>query len=102
MAGAAFFDLDRTLLRGASGPVLSNALRSAGIGGAKAIPGERFVYRLFNLVGENLPSMALARQGPRLAKGRKADAVPAAAGDAAHHPARAPQRFPPKAFTQHP
>lgn len=101
MAGAAFFDLDRTLLRGASGPVLSNALRTAGIGGARAIPGERFVYRLFNLVGENLPSMALARQGPRLAKGRKADAVRAAAGDAAHHLAGALQPFAPRLFAQH-
>ena len=28
---AAFFDLDRTLLAGASGPVLSKALRTAGV-----------------------------------------------------------------------
>ena len=35
-----------------------------------AIPGERFVYGLFNRIGETLPSMALARQAATLAKGR--------------------------------
>src|SRR4051812_42455932 len=52
---AAFFDLDRTLLRGASGPVISDALKQVGLLRDRNIPGEALVYRLFNLVGENRP-----------------------------------------------
>jgi putative phosphoserine phosphatase/1-acylglycerol-3-phosphate O-acyltransferase len=77
-SGAAFFDLDRTLLSGASGEVFSAALRAAGLGG-RSIPGEAWVYRLFNAVGENLPSMALARQAVLLAKGKPRSAVQEAA-----------------------
>ncbi|MFM7685909.1 MAG: HAD-IB family hydrolase [Actinomycetota bacterium] len=80
-SGAAFFDLDRTLLAGASGEVFSRAMREAGL--VKAIPGETLLYRLFNAVGETLPSMALARQAARLAKGRPRAAVQRAAEHAA-------------------
>ena len=80
--GAAFFDLDRTLLAGASGEVFSKAMREAGIV-SRSIPGERFVYQLFNTVGETLPSMALARQGVNLAKGRQRAGFQKAAGAAA-------------------
>ena len=68
---AAFFDLDRTLLRGASGPVLSSALRSAGVMSDRVLPGEDLVYRLFNLIGETRPSMLLARQGARFSGGQQ-------------------------------
>jgi putative phosphoserine phosphatase / 1-acylglycerol-3-phosphate O-acyltransferase len=80
--GAAFFDLDRTLLSGASGPVLSEAMRTAGLV-SRSIPGERFVYGVFNTIGETLPGMALARQAASLARGRSRAAVQAAAEDAA-------------------
>jgi putative phosphoserine phosphatase/1-acylglycerol-3-phosphate O-acyltransferase len=76
--GAAFFDLDRTLLRGASGEVFSDALRLAGLT-SRSIPGERFLYGVFNTIGETLPSMVLARQGVTLAKGRSQETVRAAA-----------------------
>jgi putative phosphoserine phosphatase/1-acylglycerol-3-phosphate O-acyltransferase len=69
MGQAAFFDLDRTLLRGASGPVISDALKQVGLLRDRNIPGEALVYRLFNIVGENRPSMQLARQAARLAQG---------------------------------
>ncbi|HAS13335.1 MAG TPA: HAD-IB family hydrolase [Acidimicrobiaceae bacterium] len=68
---AAFFDLDRTLLRGASGPILTGALRAAGVISERVIPGENLLYRLFNAVGENRPAMLLARQGARFSKGQK-------------------------------
>ncbi|MFZ9630034.1 MAG: hypothetical protein ACO3C1_11880, partial [Ilumatobacteraceae bacterium] len=68
-SGAAFFDLDRTLLAGASGEVFAAAMREAGLA-PRSIPGERLVYSLFNAIGETLPSMALVRQAVRLAKGR--------------------------------
>ena len=76
--GAAFFDLDRTLLSGASGEVFSGAMRAAGLSSG-AVPGERLLFSLFNTIGETLPSMALARQAVTLAKGRSQVAVQAAA-----------------------
>lgn len=66
---AAFFDLDRTLLRGASGPIITGGLREYGLVREKPMPGERIVFGVFNLIGETLPSMLLTRQGARAAKG---------------------------------
>jgi putative phosphoserine phosphatase/1-acylglycerol-3-phosphate O-acyltransferase len=66
---AAFFDLDRTLLRGASGPVISDALKKVGLMSDRNIPGEGLVYRIFDIVGESRPTMQLARQAARFAKG---------------------------------
>jgi putative phosphoserine phosphatase/1-acylglycerol-3-phosphate O-acyltransferase len=74
MAGAAFFDLDRTLLGKASGEVFSEAMRVAGLG-PRRVPGERLLFGVFNAVGENLPSMALARQAVVLAKGRSREVL---------------------------
>jgi putative phosphoserine phosphatase/1-acylglycerol-3-phosphate O-acyltransferase len=82
-AGAAFFDLDRTLLAGASGQVFSAAMKEAGLV-SRSIPGEALLFRVFNTIGETLPSMALARQGVTLAKGKSQAAVQAAASTAAH------------------
>jgi len=81
-AGAAFFDLDRTLLAGASGEVFSAAMKTAGLVN-RSIPGEALLFRLFNTIGETLPSMALARQAVALAKGKSQEAVQAAAAVAA-------------------
>src|SRR4029450_5017193 len=69
MTAAAIFALDRTLLRGASGPVISGALREAGVMPERSLPGEGLVYRVFDLVGETRPSMILTRQAARFAKG---------------------------------
>ena len=80
--GAAFFDLDRTLLAGASGEVFSAAMKTAGLVN-RSIPGEALLFRLFNTIGETLPSMALARQAVALAKGKSQEAVQAAAAVAA-------------------
>ncbi|HWC66639.1 MAG TPA: HAD-IB family hydrolase [Acidimicrobiales bacterium] len=81
-AGAAFFDLDRTLLSGGSGLVLSEAMRTAGVV-PRALPGERLLYNVFSMFGENLPSMALARQAATLSRGRSRAAVQQAAEQAA-------------------
>jgi putative phosphoserine phosphatase/1-acylglycerol-3-phosphate O-acyltransferase len=67
--GAAFFDLDRTLISGASGPVFSAAMRELGLLGAP-LPGEQLMYGVFNRFGENMISMMLARQAARLARGQ--------------------------------
>ena len=93
MRGAAIFDLDRTLLRGASGPVLSAALRNEGVISDRSIPGEGLVYRLFDLVGETRPSMILTRQAARFARGWHRDRVQAAGEKAADELADAVQPF---------
>jgi putative phosphoserine phosphatase/1-acylglycerol-3-phosphate O-acyltransferase len=81
--GAAFFDLDRTLLLGASGPILGEQLRRVGLIRGDASPVESAAFRFFDLVGETLPSMFLARQGARAAAGWPVDLVREAAEHAA-------------------
>jgi putative phosphoserine phosphatase/1-acylglycerol-3-phosphate O-acyltransferase len=81
--GAAFFDLDRTILKGASGPLITEALVAAGIAPDRSVPGQGLLYRLFDLVGETLPSMALARGAALNAKGWSRAAVQEAAREAA-------------------
>jgi putative phosphoserine phosphatase/1-acylglycerol-3-phosphate O-acyltransferase len=66
---AAFFDLDRTVLRRASGPILGEALGAAGIAPRRHVPGQGLAYRFYDLVGETLPAMALARAAAIAAKG---------------------------------
>lgn len=74
VTGAAFFDLDRTLLRRASGEAFSNAMRVAGMA-PRRVPGEGLLYRLFNTIGENVPAMMLARQAVVWAKGKPRQSV---------------------------
>jgi putative phosphoserine phosphatase/1-acylglycerol-3-phosphate O-acyltransferase len=83
MPGAAFFDLDRTLLAGASGPAFSKALRASGVLSAPSIPGEGLLFKVFDVVGETIPAMLLTRQAARAAKGWEQAAVQGAAKDAA-------------------
>ena len=80
---AAFFDLDRTLLRGASGPIITAALKEAGVVPDRSIPGEGLFYRFYEVVGETLPGMALARRAATFAAGWSSEAVVQAATEAA-------------------
>lgn len=80
---AAFFDLDRTLLAGASGPVFSRAFRDAGLIPGAANPLEGPLFKIFDLFGENYPSMLVSKQSARLTKGRRRSEVRAAAQVAA-------------------
>jgi putative phosphoserine phosphatase / 1-acylglycerol-3-phosphate O-acyltransferase len=98
--GAAFFDLDRTLLAGASGEVFSGAMRAAGLV-SRSIPGEKLMYQVFNTIGETLPSMALARQAATLSKGKSRAAVQRAADDAASALAAMVQPLARPLFEQH-
>jgi putative phosphoserine phosphatase/1-acylglycerol-3-phosphate O-acyltransferase len=68
-ASAAFFDLDRTLLAGASGPILGEALRHVGLLPPQRSAIEDLAFRIFDTIGETLPAMLLSRQGARVAKG---------------------------------
>ncbi|MEM7338545.1 MAG: HAD-IB family hydrolase [Actinomycetota bacterium] len=78
---AAFFDLDRTLLLGASGPVISDALRERGLLGPDRLGVGRAAFGLFDLIGETLPSIALTRVGVRAVKGWPRGEVQAAGRD---------------------
>ena len=80
---AAIFDLDRTLLAGASGPVITEHLRSGGVLPGRSIPGEAAIYRIFDLLGENRPTMELTRRAARAAAGWDQEAVRAAGEKAA-------------------
>jgi putative phosphoserine phosphatase/1-acylglycerol-3-phosphate O-acyltransferase len=75
VATAAIFDLDRTLLRGASGPLLNEALAGVGVVSARQLQAGSLLYRVYDLVGETLPSMALARAAAVVARGWSAEAV---------------------------
>ena len=88
------------MLAGASGEALSGAMRAAGVV-SRSLPGERFVYRLFNRIGETLPSMAIARQAASFSKGRPREAMQAAAEAAADGLAAMVQPFAGPIFDQH-
>jgi putative phosphoserine phosphatase/1-acylglycerol-3-phosphate O-acyltransferase len=68
-----FVDLDRTLLRRASGRVLHGALEEAGI--ARSLPGEGLFYGIYDLFGESVPAMALVRAAAVAARGWSQEAV---------------------------
>ena len=84
MAGAAaFFDLDRTLLKGASGPLITEVLQAAGIVPDRSLPGQGLLYKVYDLIGETIPSMALARGAALAARGWSRKAVQEAADEVA-------------------
>jgi len=68
---AVFVDLDRTLLRGASGPVLHAAMVEAGVlADGVHVPGDRYLYRFYDRFGETVPSIGLARLAVLAMRGR--------------------------------
>jgi putative phosphoserine phosphatase/1-acylglycerol-3-phosphate O-acyltransferase len=78
-AVAAIFDLDRTLLRTSSTPAINSALFETGVAGRGSIPGQRVFLRFYDVFGETLPSMALARAAALAAKGWSVQEVVGAA-----------------------
>ena len=81
--GAAIFDLDRTLLIGASGPIIGEALRKVGLVPGRPSLIETIAFRVFDLIGETLPSMLVTREGARVTKGWSVELVDEAAHRAA-------------------
>ena len=69
MDNAAFFDLDRTLLSGGSGPIIGEALRRVGLLPERRMGIETALFKVFDVIGETWPSMLLTRQGARMSKG---------------------------------
>lgn len=82
MSGAAFFDLDRTLLQGGTGPHLSDAMVELGLV-PRALPGQGLLFKAFDVLGENLPSIFLARQATLVARGKDSRSFDDAAANAA-------------------
>ena len=74
--GAVFVDLDRTLIRSASGPVFH-----AGHGGRRRappgrhLPGDSLMYGFYNRFGESVPFIGLARAAAAVMRDRSADAT---------------------------
>lgn len=79
---AAIFDLDRTILKGASGPLINEALAELGLRTTK-LPGEMLLYRAYDLFGENPLGMALARAAALAVRGWSVDRLRAAGRAAA-------------------
>ena len=79
LMSVAFIDLDRTLLRRASGKALNRALRDEGVVTVtRSIPGEDLLFGFYDRFGENALSMALARGAAVVAKGWDREQVRAA------------------------
>jgi putative phosphoserine phosphatase/1-acylglycerol-3-phosphate O-acyltransferase len=81
--GAAFFDLDRTLLRGSSGEVFSRFLRAGGVLSDRSIPGQGLFTKAYDVFGENRLFMMFTRQLARMARGWDVLGVQEAAAKAA-------------------
>ena len=66
---AVFIDLDRTLLRRASGQILNQALvRGGRAARGRSLPGDKILYAVNDRLGENLFSMGLVRAAARVAR----------------------------------
>lgn len=75
-------------------------MKAAGIVN-RSVPGEKMMYRLFNTVGETLPSMALASQAVKFVKGRSRGAMQAAAESVADRLVEMVQPFAESVFAMH-
>jgi putative phosphoserine phosphatase / 1-acylglycerol-3-phosphate O-acyltransferase len=82
MATAAFFDLDRTLLAGGSGPVFAATFERLGVS-TPHIPGQDLLFKFFDLFGESYIVMQFARAAASRAKGLDRAMVQASAEIAA-------------------
>ncbi|GAC1312843.1 MAG: hypothetical protein NVSMB12_03630 [Acidimicrobiales bacterium] len=79
MGAAAFFDLDRTLLRGSSSPEFTAALTEIGLAPDRQLPGAGILGFAYEHFGESLLVMGLARAAALAARGWSAsDAAKAA------------------------
>jgi putative phosphoserine phosphatase/1-acylglycerol-3-phosphate O-acyltransferase len=71
---AVFVDLDRTLLRSASGPIVQEALVAEGVlTSGRGVPGDFLLYAFYERFGETAPFIALARAAARVMRGKSAE-----------------------------
>jgi len=75
-SGAVFVDLDRTLIRSASGPLFQQAMAAEGVLSAgHHVPGDNLMYGFYNRFGETVPFIALARAAAAVMRNRSAEAT---------------------------
>ena len=75
-SGAVFVDLDRTLIRSASGPVFHQAMVAEGVlPPGRHLPGDGLMYALYNRFGETIPFIGLARATAAVMRNRSAEAT---------------------------
>ncbi|MHB8437678.1 MAG: HAD-IB family hydrolase [Acidimicrobiales bacterium] len=99
---AVFVDLDRTLVRGASGLVFSAAMHAQGLfEDRRSLPGEHFFYAAYDLLGESIPFMAMVRAAPLFVKGWAVETVQAAGAMAAPELAALVQPYAPAVLADH-
>ena len=80
MTGAAFFDLDRTLLPQASGTIFGTHLEAEGLStGAAKVPGAGLMVSIYDLFGETRVNMQIAQLAVKAAKGWSVEATERAA-----------------------
>ena len=83
MTGAAFFDLDRTLIPHASGPIFARHMEAAGVySTTSGIPGADLLVTLYDLFGETKFNVRLAQLGVKASRGWSVAAVQRAAENA--------------------
>ena len=97
---AAFFDLDRTILPGGSGPVFAATLARLGVK-TPHIPGQELLFKLFDLMGESYLVMQLARQAASRSKGLDRAMVQASAEIAADTLMERVQPYAPALIEEH-
>ena len=98
---AAIFDLDRTLLRTSSTPLLNAALFETGLARRPTLPGQGLMMSFYNRFGETIPSMALARVAVLAARGWQVSRVGEAAELAAERLERAVLPYVPALLDSH-
>lgn len=97
---AAIFDLDRTLIGGASGPAFSRALRNAGIE-QRHIPGVGVVTAIYKLFGETPLTAQTASLAARATAGWPIETVRTAAEAAAEELCEEIQPYAPGLIEEH-
>ena len=97
---AAFFDLDRTILPGGSGPVFAATLARLGVK-TPHIPGQELLFKLFDIMGESYLVMQLAKQAASRSKGLDRALVQASAEVAADTLMERVQPYAPALFEEH-
>ncbi len=97
---AAFFDLDRTILPGGSGPVFAATLSRLGVK-TPHIPGQDLLFKLFDIMGESYLVMQLARQAASRSRGLDRAMVQAGAELAADTLMERVQPYAPALFDEH-
>ncbi len=100
-SGAAFFDLDRTLIAGSSTPVFTRHLAEAGIRSDRDIPLADAFLKLYEQFGESRLMMAPASQAHRMSSGWSVTEVEKAARAASQEIAQELQPFARQVFAEH-